>query len=70
MKDNIETKVIGNRKIVLELRFDHKVLLSDKKGAIVDGVKQLGILTPFYWEIGLANISIFDNIKKNLLNYH
>lgn len=65
MKDNIETKVIGNRKIVLELRFDHKVMLSDKKGSIVEGIKQLGIFVPFYWEIGLANFSIFDNIKKN-----
>ena len=69
MKDNLESKNIGNRKIVIELRFDHKVLLSDKKGALIDGIQQLGIFNPFYWEIGMANFSIFDsNIKKEARN--
>ena len=30
MKDNIQFKCIGNRKFVIELRFDHKAILSDK----------------------------------------
>ena len=40
MKDNIDSKSIGNRKFVIELRFDHKVTLSDKKGAIIENIKE------------------------------
>lgn len=65
MKDNIESKNIGNRKFIIELRFDHKVLLSDKKGAIIENIKALNIFNVFHWEIGMANFSIYDSMKKN-----
>ena len=65
MKDNIESKNIGNRKIIIELRFDHKVTLSDKKGTIIEKLKQLNLINPFYWEIGMANFTVYDNVKKN-----
>lgn len=65
MKDNIESKKIGNRKIIIELRFDHKVILSDKKGAIVEKIKSLNLFASFHWEIGLANLSVFDHSKRN-----
>lgn len=64
MKDNIESKNIGNRKFIIELRFDHKVILADKKGAIIERIKGLNILNPFHWEIGMANLIIFDNTQK------
>lgn len=32
MQENIETKNIGNRKFIIELRFDPKVSMLDKKG--------------------------------------
>lgn len=65
MKDNIESKNIGNRKFIIELRFDHKVLLSDKKGTIIENIKALNIFNVFHWELGMANFSIFDCMKKN-----
>lgn len=64
MKDNIESKNIGNRKIIIELRFDHKVMLSDKKGAIIERIKSLGLFAPFHWEIGMANLLVYDNSSK------
>lgn len=64
MKDNIDSKSIGNRKFVIELRFDHKVTLSDKKGAIIENIKALGIFVPLHWEIGVANATIWDGEKK------
>lgn len=65
MKDNIESKNIGNRKFIIELRFDHKVLLSDKKGTIIENIKALNIFNVFHWELGMANFSIYDCMKKN-----
>lgn len=32
MQENIDTKNIGNRKFIIELRFDPKVSMLDKKG--------------------------------------
>lgn len=64
MKDNIDSKSIGNRKFIIELRFDHKVTLSDKKGAIIENIKALGIFVPLHWEIGVANALIWDEEKK------
>lgn len=64
MKDNIESKSIGNRKFIIELRFDHKVTLSDKKGAIIENIKSLNLFIPLHWEIGVANASIWDGEKK------
>ena len=64
MKDNIDSKSIGNRKFIIELRFDHKVTLSDKKGAIIENIKALNIFVPLHWEIGVANAIIWDGEKK------
>ncbi len=64
MKDNIESKIIGNRKIIIEIRFDHKPLVADKKGIIIEGIKSLNLFPIFHWEMGTANFSIFDNAKK------
>lgn len=54
MKENIDSKCIGNRKFIIELRFDHKVTLSDKKGAIIENIKSLNFYNPLHWEIGVA----------------
>ena len=64
MKDNIESKNIGNRKFIIELRFNHKVTISDKKGAIIENIKALNLFNPINWEIGIANIHIWDTEKK------
>lgn len=64
MKDNIESKNICNRKFIIELRFDHKVTLSDKKGAIIESIKALNLFSNLNWEISLANATIWDDNKK------
>lgn len=64
MKDNIESKNIGNRKFVLELRFDAKVILLDKKGEIVEKIQDAKVISSNEWEIGQSEIVIRDNRKK------
>ena len=64
MKENIDSKSIGNRKFIIELRFKHKVTLSDKKGAIIENIKSCNFFNPFHWEIGVANANIWDKDKK------
>lgn len=69
MKDNIESKNIGNRKFVLELRFDPKVILLDKKGEIVEKIQNANIISDNQWEIGQSEIVIRDNrVKEEALN--
>lgn len=64
MKDNIESKHIGNRKFIIELRFEHKVTISDKKGSIIENIRNLNIFNPLHWEIGVANATIWDDDSK------
>jgi len=64
LKDNINSRNIGNRKIIIELRFDHNILLADKKGSIIEEIISSKILNSFHWEIGIANIVIWDSKKK------
>lgn len=64
MKDNIESKHIGNRKFIIELRFEHKVTISDKKGSIIENIRNLNIFKPLHWEIGVANATIWDGDSK------
>jgi hypothetical protein len=64
MKDNIESKHIGNRKFIIELRFSHKVIIADKKGTIVDAIQKIDLFPQNHWEMGVANISIFDATDK------
>lgn len=64
MKDNIESKNIGNRKFVLELRFDPKVILLDKKGEIVEKIEKANVISDNQWEIGQSEIVIRDNRVK------
>lgn len=64
MEDNIEKKYIGNRRIILELRFDHKMILADKKGELIDSLKECKVFSPYHWEMGAANFMIFNGSKK------
>ena len=64
MKDNIQFKSIGNRKFVIELRFNHKATLSDKKGAIIENIKSLNLFTPLHWEMVVANVNLWEGTKK------
>lgn len=64
MEDNIEKKYIGNRRIILELRFDHKIILADKKGELIESLKKCMVFNPYHWEMGAANFVIFNGAKK------
>lgn len=64
MKENIESKNIGNRKFIIELRYDPKVTMLDKKGTLVEKIQELNIFPQSHWEIGQSEIIIRDNKKK------
>lgn len=65
MKENIESKYIGNRKFIIELRFDSKGIILDKKGEIIDVIKSLDIFPKYHWEIGQSGIIIKDGTDEN-----
>lgn len=65
MKENIDSKNIGNRKFILELRFDHKVIMLDKKGSLVENIQNMKIFPINHWEIGQSEVVIRDNIEKD-----
>lgn len=64
MEENIDKKYIGNRKIIIEIRFDHKVILADKKGELIEKLSKANIFNPCHWEMGSANFNIFNGIKR------
>lgn len=64
MKANIDTNNIANRKFILELRFDYKVTLLDKKGALVESIQNAKIFPIVHWEIGQSDITIRDHEEK------
>lgn len=65
MKENIDSKNIGNRKFIIELRFDHKVIMLDKKGSLVESIQNTKIFPINHWEIGQSEVIIRDNIEKD-----
>jgi len=67
MEDNIDSKVVGNRRFIIELRFDYNAFFFDKKGSIIESIKKLNLFPSFQWEVGMAEISIFDNKERSEL---
>lgn len=65
MKDNIDTKKIGNRKIIIELRFNPIVSILDNKGHIVEAIEKSGCFNQSYWEINSADVTIRDHSDKD-----
>lgn len=43
MKENIESKNIGNRKFIIELRYEPKVTMLDAKGALVEKIQETNV---------------------------
>lgn len=65
MKDNIESKSISNRKIVIELRFLPLASVLDKKGTIADTVTSAKIFWPGnFWEISNNSVHFQNNSNK------
>ena len=63
MKDNIDNKNIGNRKVIIELRYDAIASMIDKKGTIVEVIEKSKVFNMAQWEIG-NEIIIRDNEEK------
>ena len=64
MKDNIEAKHIGNRKIIIEIRFEPKVTMLDKKGELVEMLQHTEAFNVFHWEIDQAEVTLRDTVEK------
>ena len=68
MKENIESKNIGNRKFIIELRFEPKVTMLDCKGNLVEKIQATKVFPLSYWEIGQSEVIIRDDKKKENAN--
>lgn len=64
MKENIESKNIGNRKFIIELRYEPKVTMLDVKGALVEKIQETNVFPCSHWEIGQSEVIIRDDKKK------
>lgn len=64
MKDNIDGKFIGNRKIIIEIRFEPKVTMLDKRGELVEKLQGTEAFNVFHWEIDQADVTLRDTIEK------
>ena len=49
MKENIESKNIGNRKFIIELRYEPKVTMLDAKGALVEKIQETNVFPLGNW---------------------
>ena len=49
MQENIETKNIGTRKFIIELRFDSKVSMLDKKGQLAEQIENSKAFNTNHW---------------------
>jgi hypothetical protein len=64
MKENIESKNIGNRKFIIELRYEPKVTMLDAKGTLVEKFLETKVFPYNHWEIGQSEVVIRDDKKK------
>lgn len=64
MTNNLDSKVIGNRKIIIETRFDPIVSMLDKRGEIVDSILSLNLLHTPQWEVGPSEVLFRDSPER------
>ena len=64
MTNNLDSKVIGNRKIIIETRFNPIVSMLDKRGELVDSVLSVGILNTPHWEVGPSEVTFRDSDER------
>jgi hypothetical protein len=67
MKNNIESSLILNRKVIIELRFIPAPRFLDLKGTILDKINSLNIIKGADWSIGDSALKIADNKKEELI---
>lgn len=67
MKNNIDSSLILNRKVIIELRFIPAPRFLDLKGTILDKINSLNIIKGADWSIGDSALKIADNNKEELI---
>lgn len=65
MTNNLDYKAIGNRKIIIETRFDPIVSMLDKRGQIVDTIISAGLINTPHWEVGPSEVNFRDCEDRN-----
>lgn len=76
MKENIASKKIGNRKIIIELRFEAIPSIIDRKGTLIEAIEKTNPSLFQYWEMNSDGIILRDNEEKDkfttlvALSYH
>lgn len=69
MKNNIDTSLILNRKIIIELRFKPVPRFLDLKGTILDKINSLNIINAADWNIGDSALKVADsNVQEKIKN--
>ena len=67
MKNNLESSLILNRKIIIELRFNPVPKFLDLKGTILDKINSLNIVDVADWSIGESALKVADNNQDELI---
>lgn len=67
MKNNIDSSLILNRKVIIELRFIPAPRFLDLKGTILDKIYPLNIIKGNDWSIGDSALKIADSNKDELI---
>ncbi len=67
MKNNIDSSLITNRKIIIEIRFQPAPKFLDLKGTILDRVNTLNIIKAADWSIGDSALKIADSNQDELI---
>tara|TARA_R110002126_G_scaffold291048_2_gene450140 strand:- start:591 stop:1298 length:708 start_codon:yes stop_codon:yes gene_type:complete len=67
MKNNIDSSLILNRKIIIEIRFNPAPKFLDLKGTILDKINSLNIIKGADWSIGNSALKISDSNKDELI---
>lgn len=76
MKENIDSKKIGNRKIIIELRFEALPSIIDRKGTLIEAIEKTNPNLFQYWEMNGDGIILRDKEKREeftilvALSYH
>ena len=67
MKNNIDSSLILNRKVIIELRYSPAPKFLDLKGTILDKINSLNIIRGADWSIGDSALKIADSNNEELI---
>lgn len=64
MKENIESKYVGNRKMIIELRLKAKPIIIDRIGELAERMENEKVFSNTSWEINNNVLAIRNNTIK------